>query len=301
MSKMYFGNTEHAQWVPCPATGAQRTRNRYSETMEFTNGGAWVDRSFGSHSAYSFNFPVDDSSEYTGIEAFDRFADGEYGARYLHFVDPMRSDENIMNETWAAPGLASIGHKRISDFPLSFVGTDVAKVTANGLPAQSAVYTIPLNYPAWTSNPDSSVRAKNSRFTILIPPGYVLHMGAVGSATGSGILGADVLHRTGGTQEAAMITLSGTPTFTQTFDGTLNKAVTLFVSHFDTVASTVTLTGIYAQVLPVGVTPTLNRHIPGKGHSGLSFSGGGRVETYLMADRHLVGASLELTEVEPWE
>jgi hypothetical protein len=98
-----------------------------------------------------------------------------------------------------------------------------------------------------------------------------------------------------------MLTLSATPTFTQTFDGTSNNAVSLFVSHFDTAAATVTLTGIYAQILPVGITPTLNRHIPGKGHSGLSFSGGGRVETYLMAERHLVGASLELTEVEPWE
>lgn len=287
-SKMWFGNLQHAQWVPCPATGAQRSRTHYEERQDFMNGGVWIDRSTGGSVGYQFEFPVQDSSEYEGIEAFTRFQSGEYGEDYIRFIDPMVLDQNLFNEAWAAPGLAEVGAKPISREAVEFVDSDSGDV-ANGYPARSAKFTV--TSPALTPPVDTGPGSQNSTFTLLVPPGYSLVTWWAGTVTGSGALLAQTM--TAGVWSAASAVTSG-DTFTSA------TAVRFFVGRTTSAASTITLSGLVAQLVPTGVTPTLSRFIPGKGHSGLRFTGAGRVENYVMADRHLVGASIALQEVEPW-
>lgn len=290
--KIWLGNTQHAQWVPCPSTGARRTRTHYEERQDFLNGGAWIDRSTGGSVGYQFDFPVQDASEYDGIEAFNRFQSGEYGTDYIRFVDPMVKDQNLFNEAWAAPGLSEVGAKAISREPVTYSDTSASDVTNYGFPARSATFNV-------TTIPNSVPVTQNSVFTLLVPNGFTLHMGANGSATGDGELFSQTLS-SGVWGALASVTLSsGSPAFTETFSGV--DAVRFFVGRSGSNVSSVTLAGLWAQCYPTGVTPpAMSRFIPGKGHSGLSFTGNGRVEEYVSVDRHLVGASIALQEVEPW-
>lgn len=293
---MWMGNLQHAQWVPCPATGAQRSRTHYEERQDFMNGGVWIDRSTGGSVGYQFDFPVQDASEYDGIEAFTRFQSGEYGTDYIRFIDPMVRDQNLFNEAWAAPGLAEVGAKAIGGSTVAYTDTNASDVANYGYPARSAVFTI--TGPPASPPVDTGLGSQNSTFTLLVPSGYALHMGAYGATTGDGELYSQTY--SGGVWAApATVTLgSGAPSFTETFTGV--DAVRFFIGRSTSNASTVTLAGLWAQVWPTGVTPSIARFIPGKGHSGLVFTGGGRVENYVMTDRHLVGASIALQEVEPW-
>lgn len=294
-ARMWFGNTQHAQWVPCPSTGADVVRSQYSETIRFVNGGAWTDRSFGSHLEYRLDFPVQDSSVYDGIEAFSRFASGEYGGDYIRFVDPMRSDENLFNEGWAAPGIAeqTQGAKPISLQAVSYSDTDASDVSDYGYPARSATYTV-------TSTAGLTPTGQNETFTLLVPSGYTIHVGGYGAVTGDGGLFYQTLASGTWSAPAALSLGSAAPAFTSTFASSSYDAVRFFVGRDDSGASTVTVAGLWAQAHPTGVTPMISRFIPGKGHSGLKFSGTARPERYVMADRHLVGASIELIESEPW-
>src|SRR5690606_35235498 len=110
--------------------------------------------------------------------------------------------------------------------------------------------------------------------------GYTIHVGAYGSVTGDGELYSQTM--SGGVWGSlASVTLvgSGAPSFTETFSGV--DAVRFFVGRSASGVSTVTLAGLWAQAWPTGVIPSISRFIPGKGHSGLVFTGGGRVENYV--------------------
>lgn len=292
-TQMWFGNVAHAQWVPHPSSGMIRGHEGYSEELAFANGGLWIERSAGSHAVYEMSFPVSDSSLYEGIEAFERFASGEWGTDYIRFVDPMQADVNLLTAQWASPGLIEAGWKGIHGGTPTFSDTST---NTYHKPPRKAVYAV-------TVTANAVPTTQNSVFTILIPPTYQLNFGASGTKTGDAVLRIQPINLDGTLASVADVTMtsdSAAPAFSNTFSGATYKAVRIYVTRTTSNASTITLTSMWAQVTLIGVAGTISRHIPGKGHSGLRFRGTGRAETYLLGRNHLTGASISFAEVEPW-
>jgi hypothetical protein len=296
--QIWFGNVNYAQWVPAPATGMERVRRGYTESIDFTNGGRWVENSYATNLEYSMDFPVQDSSNWEGIEAFQRYASGQYGTDYVRFVDPMAQNQNVFSETWSAPGMSELGAKRIYDeVPTSYVATTAANVTLYGWPPRYPQFTL-------TGAAGAVPTGQNSVFTLLIPTGYTLHMRATGSATGTGVVQVQPINidRTLATPANLTMVASATaPSFPNTFSGATYRAVRVYLTRTTAVASTISLIAMNAQIIPTGTSPaSTGRFIPGKGHSGLKFIGDAYPERYVMANRDLLGASIKLAEVEPW-
>lgn len=291
--QMYFGNLTHSQWVPCPATGMNRSAEGYSDEIRLNNGGLWIERSSASHAVYDMQFPVQDSSIYEGIEAFARFAAGQYGTGYLHFVDPMVQDQNLFTEVWASPGLSEYGHKAIYDTVPTYGATTTNSYNKPARKPTFAVTTATAAVPV----------GQNSVFTLLIPPTCTLSLGASGTVTGDAVLRVQPINTdgtNGSVVDIIMTADTAAPAFSSTFSGTTFKAVKVYITRTSSSASTITPTAVWAQIVTTGVTPTITRHLPGKGHSGLQFRGDVRAEEYVMSDRHLMGASITLAEIEPW-
>lgn len=284
--KIWFGNTTHAQWVPCPRAGMTRLKEGYSEEIAFENGGAWIERSKAWHNVYPMEFPVADAHEYEGIEAFNRFASGEYGDGFLYWVDPMYSNTNLFAPNWASPGLIESGWKNWGGDTPTFSDT-----ASNG-------YGYPLRTATWTLESDANV-FQGVAHTFIIPPGYTLHLGATGSVTGT----AQIVAQDSSDAFTAITPVAATvsPTFPVAFSGDTYRYARVGIRRTSTASSTVSLTALRAQILPSGSTPVASRHIPGNGSMGLSFRGTALPETYEMAQRSLVGLSTELIEVEPWQ
>lgn len=284
--KMFFGNTVHAQWVPCPATGMRRTRQGWSEKLEFENGGAWIEESAAWHTVYEMEFPVADSSEYDGIEAFARFASREYGSDFLRFVDPMQMELNVFTPVWAAPGLIEEGWKNFGGSQPVFSDTDPSLVAVG----------YPTRHPTWEiTAPDTEFQGKT--FTLLLPPGYDLLIGG----QWEGFLAAQYPDGTFVDLTADASPLGWAATFNQaTVGGHYVRIGLRGVDELEADPFT-TIVGLFAQYAPTGATPAPSRFRPGGGHAGLRFRGKALPETYVMKQNHLTGMSAELVEVEPWE
>jgi hypothetical protein len=292
--KIWFGNVEHAQWAPAPATGMQVVREGRHNELEFDNGGVWVDRSAAKRMSYQIDIPVMDSADFTAYEVYQRFDAGEYGDDFVRFIDPMIQDQNILSANWASPALAEQGWKPIYDTTPTFTDTGA---NSYGLPNRKAVYNI-------TTAANAVPTGQNSVYTALIPDGYTLHIGGAGQVTGTAILRIQPILLNGTNDTPVTLTLAAdasAPAFTQTFSGATHRAVKIYLTRTSSAASTATMTALWMQVLPTGQTAVITRHIPGKGHTGLSFRGSTAGETYVMAGRHLAGASFGLVEVEQWQ
>lgn len=292
--KVWLGNLHHAQWVPAPATGMVMRREGRSTELEFDNGGIWVDRSNAGHVVYEFDIPVSDARDYTGIEAYERFHSGEYGSGFIYLSDPMIADQNVAPPNWAAPGLAEQGWKPIYDSTPGFDDTDPNDY---GMPLRKATYALPEAV-------DAVPTGQNSVLTVLIPEGHTLHIGAAGDVTGDGVLRVQPIEQDGTLDtpvDVAPTDETDPPEFTESFDSADYRAVQVYLTRSGNSESTITLAAIWIQVLPSGQTPVIDRHIPGKGHTGMKFRGNTAGETYVTATRHLIGASFQLVEVEQWQ
>lgn len=116
-AQMWFGNERRMQWVPAPATGMQASNIGTVESMTLDNGRASVKRSMQTHKVFPVEFPVQDASQATGLDVFNRYASGLYGSvnEYpLFFADPMHYDQNLFPANWAAPGLFKYGWASIA-------------------------------------------------------------------------------------------------------------------------------------------------------------------------------------------
>lgn len=284
--QMWFGNEQHAQWVPSPATGMVRNLQGFTDEIEFENGGFWSESSAGQHASYDMQFPVSDASEYEGIEAFNRYRSGEYGSGFLRFVDPMWVDTNLFSPNYASPTLVEQGWKNWGGTTPTFAVT-----TANA-------YNKPSRKATWDVSSDANV-FQGKPFTFLIPPGYTLSLGVCGSVTGTGVVG--VLPVGGSLTAISPSADTAAPSFTSTVAGSTYSSAQVGLARTTTAASTVTVTAMWAQILPTGTTPGITRHLPGRGTTGLRFQGNALPETYVMSEQHLVGLSASLIEVEAWQ
>lgn len=286
--KIWFGNTQHAQWAPCPAPGFTKAGERYSVSLKFENGGGDVVDSVAWQTVYEFDIPSGPADNYEGIEVYQRFAAGEYGSGLLRFVDPMFSDTNYFSPRFASPALIEQGWKNWGASEPSFSATST---NTYGYPARKATWTL-------TSGANTQ---SGSAYTFLVPPGYYLHLGATGSATGTAQL---VYHAVGGS--ATAITLASdtsAPNYPATVSGsTTGAVVNVYQRRTSTASSTLTLTALRAVITTASSPTTGTRHLPGNGHEGLKFAGESPVpQEYVYGPTKLISmGGVRLEEVEPW-
>lgn len=300
MKVMWFGNVAHAQWVPCPLAGMTRTFEGVTNEFVADNGGLWIDDSAADHAVYAMEFPMVDNG-YEGIEAFTRFKNGSYGTvkrlgrdGYLRFIDPMRMDDNLFSQVWGEPAITEGSDwKAIYDTVPTY-----SNVSSNSwhMPLRKATYSV-------TSATNALPTKANSVFTLLIPEGHVIWLGAAGAATGTAVLRVQPINLDGSLAAVQDITLAADtaqPALSKSFSGATYKAVRIYITRTSSATSTITLASLWAQCRAIGITPVMSRHIPGLGASGGKFRDSSRVQVYGKVSSKMVGASLVLAEVEPW-
>ena len=295
MEYIWFGNDEKQMWVPCPRTGLKKQVNRRAETLEFENGGMDVVYSAPGATTYDFDIGLGDPATMSGIDAYGRFANLEWGRSYIRFVDPVYQGTNLLNLSWANPSLIEQGAR-------SFGATAGSPGTVTFAAATSPTLDRPTRNALFTfSNPGGNV-LNSQGFTLLVPPNYTAHIVASGTNTGTGRL---AIFNSAGTYVSAI-----TPTATNAAYGTPNTVAgggsgTKFTIGLTSALASdthiITLNSIMVQILPTGTSPDFSRFYPGGGHSGLRFDGPApTVQTYIMQDK--VGLSgVRLVEVETWQ
>lgn len=282
------------QWCPAPKVGAQSSNNGYVQVVPFENGGADVVRSAQTRKQYTFNFngPTKDLD---GISVYSRYATGFYGSGLIYFADPYAFETNILPAGWASPGLIEQGWKNIYDTTPTFSNTS------------SNTYSQPIRSATWsvTSAVGAVPATANGVVTIPIPPTHTLNIGASGSVISGTAVVRVVPINTDGTDGTAFDLTLLDPTastrMNKTFAGSSYQAVKVFITRTSSAASSIKLTSLMAQLYKTGTTPTLpTNHLPGEGHTGLSFADDARVENYVYIDPPRKGMNTTLIEVGAW-
>jgi hypothetical protein len=115
--QLWFGNPKtKMQFVPAPLAGAESSKVRFADSMQFENGGADVQRSAGYHMQYQFNYntALGDSED---LNVFNKFASGFYGKGLVYFADPYTFTTNVLPACWATPALSEEGWPTLGATP----------------------------------------------------------------------------------------------------------------------------------------------------------------------------------------
>ena len=290
MSKMWFGIPgSHMQWVPCPSIESVVQRNRYTERMQFENGGGDARRSAQYQMEYQFNFSGP-AHEVEGIDAFNKFAQGFYGDGLIQLAHPANFETNMFPAAWASPGLIEQGWANIGSAAPTFANTNT---TSYGQPPRTATWNV-----TWQAN------TYTKSVTLVIPPTHTLHLGVSGVATGDGVVRVDPILANGTVGTAVDLTLlskSNATRMNTTFSGGTYQAVRLYITRDTDTASTVSITSMMAQLYKTGATPTLpTNHYQGEGSTGLMFADDAIVENYSYMYPPRKGIATTLVEVGAW-
>jgi len=289
--KMWMGiPTRHMQWVPCPLIDSGITRNRYVERLQFENGGGDVARSAAYQMEYNFNFSGP-AHELDGIDAFNKFASGFYGDGLIHVAHPAMFETNLFSAAWASPGLIEMGWANIYSNAPTFGGTPS---NSYNQPLRTAVFNVTT----------AANTAPSKKFTIPIPPGYTLNLGASGTATGTAVVQVRPINPNGTYDTISNLTLldrTASTRMNKTLSGDTYVAAEVYITRTDSSSSTISLTSMMAQLYPTGTTPSLpTSHIAGQGSTGMMFADDAIVETYSYMYPPRKGISTTLVEVEAW-
>lgn len=233
--------------------------------------------------------------------AFVRWLVGLNGTAARNINDTLDVRNVIVERSSTARGFFSGATSDTALIDYAWTGTANASTSTatnilpnNGQPRKAALFDITTGAGAIPSE----------RFTIPIPPTHTLHLGASGSTTGNGRVAVRPI-LTGGTYDSPVLLTMLDPTLSTrmntTFSGATYQAVEVFIYRTETVASTVTLTSMMAQLWKTGTSPVLTGdHVAGDGHTGLEFADDARVETYLYINPPRKALSTTLVEVGAW-
>jgi hypothetical protein len=276
---MWFGTMGNMAWVPCPSVESSFLRKKWSSSTEYLNGGAFVRNSVTDHRTYRLVWGIDTREN---IRKVTDFASGIYGNDLIYFCDPFAMDTNVLPASWAFPALGAQDGP-ILDGTYTRPTLTPTSANGNGYPTQSAAYTI-------SGTP-------TSKLWIPIPPGYTLHVGAHGSASG-GLVRMTPTTGVGVEGTTVSLTLLSESTTTRT-NYSLSSAVAngAYIRLGGT--GSLILSGIIAQLLPTGDAATLGGYISGQGHSGCRFDGSPE-EDFYSAALDQVALSANLIEVGAW-
>ena len=292
MNQMWFGIPgSHMQWVPCPSIDSVIQRNRYTERMQFENGGGDARRSAQYQMEYQMNFSGP-AHEVEGIDAFNKFAQGFYGDGLIHLAHPAAFETNLFPSAWASPGLIEQGWANIGSTTPSFANTNV---TSYGQPPRTATWNVTQQAGTYTKS-----------VTLVIPPTHTLHLGVSGVAPvgSTAVVRVDPILADGTVDTPVDLTLlskSASTRMNTTFSGATYQAVRVYITRTTSAASTISITSMMAQLYKTGTTPTLpTTHYQGEGSTGLMFVDDAIVETYSYMFPPRKGIATTLVEVGAW-
>jgi hypothetical protein len=281
------------QLCPAPLINSQVSNVGYVETIVFENGGADVTRSAQYRKQYQFQISGL-FDEVDGIGVYNKYASGFYGDGLIYFADPYTFETNMFSAGWASPGLIEQGWENIYDTVPTFANT-----TAN-------IYNQPPRTATWavTSSANAVPTTNNGTQYIVIPPTYTLNIGVTGSATGTAVVRVVPINTDGTNATAVDLTLIGATSATRmnaTFAGSSYQAVKVYITRTSTSSSTISITSMMARMVETGASLTLTGdHMPGDGHTGLSFADDARVENYVYINPPRKAMNTTLLEVGAW-
>lgn len=274
--KMWFGTRRKMMWVRCPAINIGMGRGRWSTSGTYLNGGAYARRSLTGHKVYDFSWEMASQEE---IYDIIDYADGVYGDGLIYFHEPFAMTKNVLPQFWATP---SLGAKDAPPFTKNR-RPDLVPTTANN-------YCYPIDSAQYTFTSESEFQ----ELWIPIPPGYALYLGVHGIAS----------------ETASVTALPDGEMYPDTLDMISVTSGTLTNTVYDSVdgitlsfegEGTLILSGLVAQILPIGSPSPTGRFHSGKGHSGCSFANDDRqdIQGYSAAlDK--VSTSVTLIETGGW-
>lgn len=292
--QIWFGiPTKKMQWTPAPLAEAESSRLFFTEQIKYENGGGDAIRSRAYQMSYNFQFsaPVKGAE---GLSVYNKFASGFYGEGLFHFADPYCFETNLFSAAWASPALIE------GDWPNIYTAEPTFANTS------SNSFDQPLKTPTWTITGAAATAPAGERnvFTLPVPEGYTLHLGASGSVTGDGKVYYQTIASDGtlGTPTAlTLLSATASTRMNASIASSSAVAVRIFLGRSATGASTVSLTSMMAQLWKTGITPTLTgNHIPGEGHTGLMFTDEAIVENYIYINPPRKALSTNLVEVGAW-
>lgn len=293
MADIWMGTQERAEFVPCVDLGANASRVGFIDNGVFLNGGAYSEKSTTGHKEYSYAWHRKDRD---ALKFILELSNDVHGTGLIHWNPPEAMDRNVLPSYFSAPRIAA---NKYSDAP-SFLRDQRPLLVntpnnVNELPNKSAGYRI-------TSDP--YVNPGQSIY-IPIPPTSVLHFGYKGVATGSAIMRMIQFDKRGQVGAYTDVTpidyLSPTLTNAVVF-GTEYSGVRIYLTRWDERESSMILSGLTAQVIPISSPNPTGRWSLGEGHSGCRFKGWpGMSLPGRMADKMGLGLTAEFIEVGAWE
>ena len=289
--KVYFGNSQKQTWIPAPQSGLVAATTGFVSQNQLLNGRNHIKRSKANHRSFeaswigSMNTSAIEDSLYT----IKDFADGIYGDGPFYWLDPYAIDTNLLPPHWAAPMLSG------ADWPsISSIGT-ATKVDTQANTRNYPLKSLQLAFGA-------SVQESSSKVTVIIPEDHKLHFGWHGTrASGSATFIVRCYSREDGTPTDVTAAPLAVDTDVRTnvqVRGDLYSHVEILVKNPSASASTITVAGMFVQVLDELATPDRGGFISGRGTSALEFTQLPQFEYYSAAvNNGQVGVSATLTEV----
>lgn len=303
--KMWFGTRGYMQHVPMPAFNQDFSKQGFSTSTEGLNGSAQVRTSAASHKVYNMSWNLAARDDLRPIVDYH---DGLFGRGLIYFIDPMTSDKNVLPQHWAFPAQSAL------DAPILF---DTKRPTTVPTSANSLLYP--------STSIQYSMQTEVESVYLPIPPGMVAWVGVHGSADGWGGVRVTPFTRedvAGAAEYPVLLSVTDSTRVNTAFSsaewggielslgtgvgtfGGLYPALDLYPSlstfprEAAMPATSVVLSGLIVQMLPVGVTPATGNFISGQGHSGCKFEKAPQQTAY---SARLDKAGLSAKLVEVWE
>lgn len=281
--QMWFGNQNFMTWISCPLVDRPSTRQGFSASGTYANGGSWVKRSLSGAKHFEMEWPLMSRDEARKITDFH---DGVYGPGPFYWIDPMVADKNVLPQNWATPSLAAY-----DGVPLTVNLTRPTAVptpdNTRGFPPETARYALNQTLV--------QVTTANRRLAIPVPPGHTLRIRAFGVADGT--VRARISRRNEGNSTVlVMNAVTAEPAISSIVDGgatgnfgylSVDGTGTLDITAFQAI--------IYPTNKPV---LTWTNFVSGQGHSGCEFEDFEQDDYSARMDK--VRISAELKEVGQW-
>jgi len=288
-SKVYFGNANKQTWIKAPTSGMNASSKGWSSAVDLLNGRAFVSKSNASHRVLSPSWvgSLNAADLSDSLQTIKDFSDGLYGSGPFYWVDPFAATTNILPPHWAAPMLTE------TDWP------NLIPEIAPSFNTMSVGNNFPMKYVNYVA---LGAFASSNRLTIIIPSGYKLHFGwhgPIGYTSNYGVRIVPFLRSTGEAATALnpqKINVDGTVRTNTQISGTTYSKVEIFFA-LDSAAS-IAVTGMMAQILPIGSSVASGGFLSGRGTTALEFSSKPTIEYYSSnINDGQIGMSAEWVEV----
>lgn len=286
-SLIYFGTADKQSWIKAPASGMAAGSQGWGAESQLRSGRAFVKRSSASHRRFSPSWVGSyNATEEASLQHIVNYSEGLYGNGPYYFVDPFAANQNVMPPHWAAPMLTE------TDWP------ELASGLAPTFSISGVNNSYPMKYVSYTT---ADGYASTKKLTLIIPTGYKLAFGWHGPAAGSttGVRVVPYLRSTGLADTAlnpTKITAGGTVRTNTSISGTTYSRVEIFIAT--TSASTLNITAMIGQIIPLASSVVAGGFIAGKGTTSIEFGQRPTIEYYSSAiNEGQIGMSTTWIEV----